>query len=343
MVPTPVADPRSFHVPAGPVPGDPTPTEPPVPAPRRRRWPWVVVVVVALLAVVPAWVGLRAWSSWRSVERVELEGILEGAAGGTNYLIVGTDSRAGVDPDAPNAGVIFGEGITGERTDTIGILRIDDGDVSLLAIPRDLYVDTGAGPTRINAAFARGGPAQLVTTVQDQLSIGIDHYLEVDFAGFLSLVDALGGVTIDFPHPARDPKSGLQVDTAGPVELDSDMALAYVRARNYIELVDGVERRDPTADLGRVERQQRFLAAVFASLGGTRNPFALLEALDGVSDNVVVDDTMGLGDALRLGWVLRGADPLTETVPTVPHTTSSGAQVLLLDPERAATVLEAFS
>lgn len=310
---------------------------------RRRRWPWVVAGVLGLVVVLLAWFALRAWSSWRDVERVELSGILEGSATATNYLIVGTDSRAGVDPDTVDAGVIFGDGtIAGERTDTIAVLRVEGAKVSLLAVPRDLFVDIGSGPGRINAAFARGGPAQLVTTVQQELSIGIDHYLEVDFAGFLALVDALGGVTIDFAHPARDPKSGLRVDQPGRVELDGRMALAYVRSRNYIEVVDGVERRDPTADLGRVKRQQRFLAAVFAALDDTRNPFALLSALDGVSDNVTVDDAMGFGDVLRLGWTLRGADPLTETIPTVPHTTSGGAQVLLLDQTRAGPVLEAF-
>ncbi len=285
---------------------------------------------------------VSAWSSWRSVDRVDLSDVLDPSPTATNYLIVGTDSREGVDADNSNAGVIFGEGVAGERTDTVAVLRRDSDGIHLLAIPRDLYVDIGDGRSRINTAFARGGPRQLVTTVQRELGIGIDHYLEVDFAGFLSLVDALGGVTLDFAHPAYDPKSGLLIEEAGPVVLDSDAALAYVRSRNYTEIIDGQARTDPTADLGRVQRQQHFLAAVFAALGATRNPLTLLDALDGVSRNVRVDDSMSFRDMMGLGWALRGADPDGVTVPTVPFTTPGGAQVLLLDEVKAGAVLAEF-
>ncbi len=282
-----------------------------------------------------------AWSSWSDVEKVDLDQVLAGSAGGTNYLIVGTDSRQGVAADAENAGVIFGEGISGERTDTIAVLRISDGAARLLAIPRDLYVPIdGGSPNRINAAFAFGGPTSLVSTVQQELGIGIDHYLEVDLAGFLGLVDALGGVTIEFPHPAYDTKSGLRVDTAGPVHLDADQALAYVRSRNHVEIIDGAEVRDPTADLGRVQRQQRFLAAVFAELGSTWNPITLLSALDAVSGNVRVDSGLSLRGAASLGLAVRGADPATATVPTTRHFTDSGADVLVMTPEADALLAQ---
>lgn len=336
------SDPRSFHVPAAPP--DPAPAAPdPGPArKRRRRWPWVLGAVIVIGGLFTLFVVWSAWSSWRGVERVELEDVLSPSPTATNYLIVGTDSREGVDPDNPNADAIFGEGIAGSRTDTIAVLRRDGGSISLLAIPRDLYVDIGGGSERINAAFAFGGATRLVETVQRELGIGIDHYLEVDFAGFLALVDAFGGVTVEFEYPAHDPKSGLIIPTAGPVRLDRDTALAYVRSRAYTEITPDGERRDPTADLGRVERQQRFLAAVFDELGATRNPFTLLDALEGVSENVRVDDGMGLRDVISLGLALRGADPETFTVPTVSHTTGSGAQVLLLDGAEATAVLAAF-
>ena len=265
------------------------------------------------------------------------------SGGGTNYLIVGTDSREGVATDVENAEVIFGEGIGGQRTDTIAVLHLGEGGARLLAIPRDLYVPIdGGAQQRINSAFHAGGPPALVRTVRDALAIPIDHYLEVDFAGFLGLVDALGGVTIDFEHPARDPKSGLDVPQAGPVELDAAEALAYVRSRSYIEIVDGREVRDGTADLGRVQRQQKFMAAIFDELGSTLNPFTLLRILDGVSGNIRVDDGMSFGDAMGLGLDLRGLSPEVATVPTSPTTTSSGAAVLLLRAGEAEAVLADF-
>lgn len=347
-------DPRSFHVslddsgPApSPVPSRPDergpagPVPPPRPKKRRRRWPWVVVAVFAFMFLGGLFFAFSAWSIWGDVEKVDLSAVAAGD-GATNYLIVGTDSRAGVDPENPNAGVIFGEGDGGERTDTIAVLNIAGGDAKLLAIPRDLWVPIAGGePGRINAAFNRG-PETLVDTVQRELDIGIDHYLEVDFAGFLGLVDALGGVTIDFEHPAHDPKSGLNVTETGPVRLGQDEALAYVRSRTYTETIDGSQVVDPTADLGRVQRQQKFLGAVFSELGDTRNPFTLLDVGNGVKSNVRVDDDMSFTDALKLGWTLRGLDPAPFTVATTPHRTSGGAAVLLLDAGAAEPVLAMF-
>jgi len=300
---------------------------------------WLLTAVAIIVGIPTVAFTFVAHRSWSDVERVELAADLQGATSGTNYLIVGTDSRDGVAADTDNAAVIFGEGLAGERTDTIAVLRVVDGQVSLLAIPRDLYVPLGDGRTgRINSAFARGGPVALVTTVQRELGIGIDHYLEVDLAGFLGLVDALGGVTIHFPHPATDDRSGLSIDMAGPQRLDGSDALAYVRSRRYTELIDGVWVTDPTSDLGRVVRQQRFLAAVMAELGAARNPLTLLDALRAVSANVRVDGGMGLFDAASLGWTLRGAQPTTATVPTTRFITDSGADVLVLTAESDAVL-----
>lgn len=328
-------DPRSFSV---------TTTEPPdeVKPARRRRWPWIVLGGLGLLLLIPAYLTWSSWASWRSVNRVEMSDLLAGSPQGTNYLIVGTDSRAGLDPDTANAGVIFGAGTTGARTDTIAVLRVDDDGVSLLAIPRDLYLTLPDGTrNRINAAFAFGGGRDLVQTVQSQLGIGLDHYLEIDLAGFLGLVEALNSITVDFPHPAFDTRSGLNVTQSGPVELDGPAALAYVRSRRYTEVIDGQQITDPTSDLGRVQRQQRFLGAVMSRLGATRNPFTLRTALAAVADHVTVDDGLGLVDAARLGWRIRGAEPVTATVPTTRYITPGGADVLVLT-EDSTAVLEAF-
>jgi len=329
-------DPRSFRVESAPS------AVPPPQARPRRRWRRVLLVVVLVLLMVPSVFVWSSWSSWRSVERVELSDLLSGSRSGTNYLIVGTDSRAGIDPETVNAGVIFGDGTAGARTDTIAVLRVDDAGVSLLAIPRDLFVTLPDGrQNRINAAFAFGGGRDLVQTVQSQLGIGLDHYLEIDLAGFLGLVDALGSITVDFPYPAFDTRSGLNVTQSGPVALDGPSALAYVRSRRYTEYINGQEVTDPTSDLGRVQRQQRFLGALMARLGDTRNPLTLRAAMAAVADNVKVDDGLGMVDAARLGLRIRGATPATATVPTTRYITPGGADVLVLVDESDA-VLEQF-
>lgn len=309
---------------------------------RRRRWRRVLVLLALLLAVPAAGFAVAAHLAWSGVARADLASTMVGASSGTNYLIVGTDARSGVAADIENANVIFGPAVEGERTDTIAVLRLDGDRVSLLAIPRDLFVPLAGGASnRINAALALGGPTALVETVQGELGIGIDHYLEVDLAGFLALVDALGGVTVDFAHPAFDARSGLAIDAAGPVRLDGSAALAYVRSRRYTELIDGDAVTDPTADLGRVRRQQRFLAALMDALGTERNPFVLLGTLRAVAGTLTVDDTMTARDAATLGLALRGARPLTATVPTARYITSSGQDVLVLTPE-SDTVLADF-
>ena len=300
------------------------------------------MLLALLLGLPAAGFAVAAHLAWSGVARVDLASTMVGAPSGTNYLIVGTDSRSGVATDVENANVIFGPTVGGERTDTIAVLRLEGDRVSLLAIPRDLFVPLAGGASnRINAAFSLGGPTALVETVQGELGIGIDHYLEIDLAGFLGLVDALGGVTIEFPHPAFDDRSGLAIDAAGPVELDGAQALAYVRSRRYTERIDGVLVTDPTSDLGRVQRQQRFLAAVMSELGATRNPFTLIGAMGAVGDHVTVDEGLGLLEAARLGLTLRGAQPLSSTVPTDRFITPTGADVLVLNSESDA-VLAAF-
>ncbi|MGI9603745.1 MAG: LCP family protein, partial [Acidimicrobiales bacterium] len=154
------------------------PEEPPVdtgsgdgPNPWRRRLAWVALVIVALSVVELGYL----YTVWRSVDRVDLEDSLSADSGsGVNYLIVGSDSREGVDPDDPNAGVILGGGLGSERTDTILVLRTHADGVTTMAIPRDLFVtiaDTG-GEGHINSAI-QGGPPRLVRTIESNLGIPI--------------------------------------------------------------------------------------------------------------------------------------------------------------------------
>ena len=222
--------------------------------------------------------------------------------------------------------------MAGSRTDTIMVLRVAGGTTSLLSVPRDLWVtDPATGEKgRINSTFA-AGPANLITAVE-QLGIPVNHYMEINFVSFAGLVDAIGGIDIDVPAPARDANSGLQIDEAGTVTLDGTQALAYVRSRYYEQLVGDQWQRDPTGDIGRTERQRAFLTALLASVADTRNPLALARIPGAVGTGMRIDDDLTYFGALRLGWALRGASPQSVTIPVTPRTTSGGAAVLELGP-----------
>lgn len=324
--------------PAAAVPSAPKRAAKPVTGRKR----WSRIVVGTLLSFALLLVGGLLWANWKfgQIERVEVSSAL-GDGSGTNYLFVGSDSREGIDPNDPNAGALVP--VDGQRSDTLLILRTSGDSGAMLSIPRDLFVTIADinEEHRINAAY-NGGPERLVKTIRDNLGIPITRYVEVDFVSFAGLVDAVGGITIDFPFPAYDPKSGLLVEAAGLQKLDGSQALAFVRSRNYIEVIDGVERTDPTADLGRVQRQQQFLRAVLDKVGATRNPFKLVGIANSLVGGLRIDDDMTLFDALGLLRKMSSLDPQPQTLPTTPFRTSGGAEVLDLIDDEAEPILQQF-
>jgi LCP family protein required for cell wall assembly len=200
-----------------------------------------------------------------------------------------------------------------------------------LSLPRDLWLPVASGgEERLNAAYAIGGPQNLVATIQQSLGIPIHHYMEIDITGFGDVVDAVGGLQMDFPYPAYDNGSGLRIDQAGPVELDGLQALAFVRSRHYTELVDGGERADPTGDLGRTVRQQQFLSTLLDKVGSVRNPLTLNRVVGAVADDVTLDDQTGLGDLMSVARKLGGLDAQLLALPVSNSTAPNGASVLVL-------------
>ena len=328
--------------PARPEPAGP-PGEPPGKAPARarparpwwRRLRWRRVLAIAAVLLLLAMLGGYLWarSVWNRIERVEVSEVLSDGGSGTNYLIVGSDSRENLEEGDPG---FDPAGPGGQRSDTMMILHLEGGKAQMLSLPRDLYVeiaDTGGDHAKLNSAY-NGGPERLIKTVTGgTLAIPVHHYMEVDFVSFAGLVDGLGGVTIDFEHPALDPKSGLNVTESGPVELNGDQALAYVRSRTYTEVINGQNQVDATADLGRIERQQKFLRAVFSKLSDTKNPFSLASAFSGLSGGLRIDDDMSMLDAFRLGWALRGIDSDTLQLPTDFDWNESGSVLILREGE----------
>jgi LCP family protein required for cell wall assembly len=333
--PTPPPSPRRRAAPA-PGPRDPRRT-------RRRIWRVILAILVALLLLVTG-LFFFGWWQFSRIERVDVGNALSPGGGkGTNYLIVGSDSRQGISADSPNAGAFLGETVSGERTDTIMVLRIEGSKSYLLSIPRDLWVTNPATGEagRINATY-QSGPTALIRAVQN-LGIPVHHYLEINFVSFADLVDAVGGITVDFPNPARDTHSGLDVPQAGKVHLDGTEALAYVRSRFYEELIDGRWVTDPTADLGRVQRQRTFLQALMGKVTGTKNPLTLANVASAMGGGMRIDDEMTYFDALGLAWHLRGGfNPESVTLPVTP-TTRGGAAVLDLKQAEAAPLTQQFS
>jgi polyisoprenyl-teichoic acid--peptidoglycan teichoic acid transferase len=264
-----------------------------------------------------------------------------------NFLVVGVDSASGLDEDDPVAR--SRTDVAGFRSDTMMVLRVDPASTraDLLSLPRDLWVPIpGHRNGRINEAIELGGPELLVETIQSYLGVPIHHYGQIDFYGFGRLVDAVDGVKLYFPHPARDHMSGLDVPEAGCVRLDAANALGFVRSRGYQEYVDGRWRTDPTGDLGRIRRQQQF---IIAALGrsverGLRNPVTLDELIDSALAAVTIDDTLDGDDLFRLGRQFRRFDPSALDVHQLPVADDSvgGAMVLRLLTREAEPILDIF-
>jgi LCP family protein required for cell wall assembly len=308
--------------------------------PKLRRVIMLLPILIPLLVVALIAGGLLyANAKFNQLHRVAVGSALSTGGSGTNILLVGSDSR-----DVAGAAAIDGKPVEpipiGERSDTMMVLRLDGSGAHVLSVPRDLIVTiAGTGKRdRVNTAYNQdlgGGPVRLIETVKAALGIPIQRYMEVDFATFAGVVDAIGGITINFPHPATDTVTGLDVKTAGPTKLDGKQALAYVRSRHYTELINGRRVEDPTADLGRIMRQQTFLTAVFGKVGKSRNPLTLLKVSGQVVDGLRVDDKLGFFDAVRLGWDLKGLNPAPVALPVVVNSDNATLHLVQPDAEKA--------
>lgn len=291
-----------------------------------------------------------AYAKYNRLARVELGSVLterSSTVGAQNFLLVGVDSAANLSSDDPAR--VGREEVGGLRSDTIMVLRVDPTTerASLLSLPRDLWVPLASGGSnRINVAIEIGGPEELIDTIEEHLGIPINHYVQVDFAGFRDLVDVIDGVEVFFERPARDRRSGLDVEAAGCVSLDPDQALAFVRSRHYESYVDGRWRTDPTGDLGRITRQQDFIVRALrrAIDKGVRNPVTLDNLVDAALDTVTVDDRLTGADIVDLGRRFRGFHPEQLDLFTLPvaDATIGGAAVLRLVDRQAQPVLDLF-
>ncbi|GAB2973416.1 LCP family protein [Streptomyces pseudoechinosporeus] len=241
---------------------------------------------------------------------------------GMNVLLVGTDGRERISRAERKKYRLGGPPC--RCTDTVMIVHLsqDRKRTSVVSLPRDSYAETPPHTDRttgerhrphalkLNAAYAEGGPQLTVRTVENMTRVKIDHYLEVDFTSFMKTVDELGGVRICTVHPLKDSHTGLNLP-AGAHNLNGAQALQYVRSRH----IDG------TADLSRMQRQQRFLAALMeraTSSGVLLNPLKFRDVTQAVLGSVRADKGFGPGKLVALGWAMRNFSPSSSEFTTVP-------------------------
>ncbi len=334
--------PHTQQLPATPVPPAAVP-----PPPRRARRPrWGRRIVLALLVLLLAAVGWLAFAAWRldsSIDRIpaaELPSLDPIGSGPVNYLFVGSDSRANLDPEL---GGFFGD-FEGQRADVIMLMHVmpGQGKTQILSIPRDLKVEIpGRGTNRVNAAYAFGGPDLLVATVKRATGLPIHHYVEVEFGDFADVVDGLGGVKVTFPNPARDNKSGLSVE-AGSVRLDGPQAVSFVRSREYEELRGGGWVGVDQGDIGRTARQQQVLGQLLDKATSPARLVDLPFVAGDVGSALTADSRLGLRDLIGLGFnLVRAGNVEAATLPVRGSTEGGVAYVVAVEPD-AGRILQAF-
>jgi LCP family protein required for cell wall assembly len=254
---------------------------------------------------------------------------------GTNWLIVGSDSRA--DLTEQQEATLSTGNAAGQRTDTVMLLHTGSAGTTLVSLPRDSLLSIpGHGRNKLNSAYSFGGPKLLTRTVEQATGLRIDHYAEIGFDGFVNVVDAVGGVDMCIPEAMKDPKAGLNVK-AGCQRLDGQTALGYVRTR-----------ATPRADLDRVQHQREFLSALMkqvASPWTLLNPFRLVGLVRAMPGALTVDSSDHVWNLIGLALAmheLSGGSGVTTTVPIGGFSTVNGSSVLRWDNTRAKQLFGAL-
>ncbi|MGW5653038.1 LCP family protein [Streptomyces humi] len=294
--------------------------------PRRPRWAMRAVTTLSVVVLASAGIGHSVMASLDAdIARVDPFKDMKNrprAGHGMNVLLVGTDGRDKITERERRKYRLGGSPC--HCTDTIMIVHIsaDRERATVVSLPRDSYAEvpahvdetTGqrhaAHPVKLNAAYAEGGPQLTVRTVENMTHLKIDHYLEVDFITFMRTVDVLGGVRVCNAQPLKDSYTGLNLPP-GTHTLDGGRALQYVRSRH----VDGA------SDLGRMKRQQRFLASLIeraASSGVLLNPIRFRDVTRAVLGSVRADTGFGTDELLDLGRAMRNFSPSSSEFTTVP-------------------------
>jgi LCP family protein required for cell wall assembly len=316
----------------------------------RRRWPKrvlagiasLVILVVVLLAADAVYVYVKLGD----IKRETVSTLVPAKAGQPlDVLLVGSDSRQ-CDSAAQAAAFGTATSVTGQRSDTLLVARfLADGQVELLSIPRDLWVPIWGthASAKINSAF-NNGPAPLVKTIETDLGIPINHVVLTNFCGFPAMVNALGGIYMDFRYPVTDRYTGLYVTHLGCQLVDGTEALQIVRSRHLYYYSDGHWHYDGMSDFSRIKRQQAFFHALLDRIHSVvPDVFRLNSFVDAAVHDIAVDSTFSPGEMLALAWryhSLSVSNLHTSTLP-VSEAIIDGQDALLPIPEDK-TVVAAF-
>lgn len=294
---------------------------------RRRRWR-LVRRIVALLVVLFVVGGVITWfyvdSSLNRVAALADYSGRPAQGAGTNWLIVGSDSRQGLtNEQAAQLHTGDASAVAGGRTDTIMVVHLPDNSTkpTMVSLLRDSRVSIpGHGHRKINAAYSFGGPSLLVQTVEQATGLRIDHYAEIGLGGFASVVDDVGGVRMCLSQPVKDSFAGINLP-AGCQNLDGTNALGYVRSRHAFA----------ASDFARTEHQRQFIGALadkIASPGVLLNPFDFFPVLTDLPKALTVDKGDHLQNLLGLAWAMRGISSGGVVTTAVPIAGSSGGSLL---------------
>ncbi|UGQ51326.1 LCP family protein [Rhodococcus qingshengii] len=315
----------------------PRPPEPPKQRRPRKRRSWGKRIGITLLVLLLALAGAIYYVD-SSLNRIDALPDYAGRVAdtpGTNWLIVGSDSREGLTPEQEQALATGGD--TGpKRTDTVILVHVPkSGKTTMVSIPRDSYVPIpGYGSDKINAAFAFGGAPLLVQTVEEATGLRIDHYAEIGFSGFAGIVDAVGGVNVCLAQPIDDPLAGINLP-AGCQDLKGSDALGFVRTR-----------ATALADLDRMNNQRQFMSALLSKATSPTtflNPFRLWPLVSDTAKSLQVDEGDHIWNLASLAWALRGG-MTTTTVPVAGFEDVDGSgNVLLWDKARASQFFDALA
>jgi LCP family protein required for cell wall assembly len=313
----------------------------------------IVVVALALVAMGTgyAYVQFR----FNQVAKVTVKHLKKAPVGQPfNVLLIGSDSRVGESSaDVSHFGNQSNAG--GQRSDVVKIVHIvpATGQVSVISIPRDTVI-TVAGDTsqigkynRINATY-NTGPDQLVESIEDNFGIPIEHVVQVDFAGLRGAVDAIGGIKLDFPYPAKDAYTGLDVTQMGCQLVNGGYSLALARSRHYEYYKNGYWQYDGTSDFGRIQRQNAFLKAVINQAETKYNPLTLNAFVGSVVQGVTVDSTFSVSDLISLARQFHNFSSSALATATLPTYSSNSSEfgylgsVLYVQEPQAQQVISQF-
>ncbi|MFA9447079.1 LCP family protein [Egicoccus sp. AB-alg6-2] len=249
-----------------------------------------------------------------SLTRVPVPELDEAAApsDARHFLIVGSDSRDGLS-DEQRSRLTLGQ-FEGQRSDTVIYVSIseDRSTVSLVSLPRDLLVIDGGRQRKLTETYA-GGPDRLVSVIQQNFGLPVNHYAEISLGGFISVVETLGSVELCLDAPLVDRKSGAEFE-AGCQQMDAEEALSFVRSR-----------RGNFGDYERIARQQQFLRATLREMIDAQvltDVPRLFRLVENVASNVTTDENLGVGEmravAQEMRQVVSAGVPMA-TVPAFPR------------------------